>query len=100
MNSRLNELHLYLILCDDIQITVLIHVLKSDWCGYIIYHTLGLCQADCEVSGSTVDVFGKATDVNLTVTNSPLSVATGHRYTAEYHPPSSHNVPAPQSDGR
>ncbi|XP_024155379.1 zinc finger protein GLIS3 [Oryzias melastigma] len=55
---------------------------------------------DCEVSGSTVDVFGKATDVNLTVTNSPLSVATGHRYTAEYHPPSSHNVPAPQSDGR
>uniref|UniRef100_A0A8C8DJF3 Transcription factor IIIA n=1 Tax=Oryzias sinensis TaxID=183150 RepID=A0A8C8DJF3_9TELE len=55
---------------------------------------------DCEVSGSTVDVFGKATDVNLTVTNSPLSVATGHRYTAEFHGQWFHNAPAPQSDGR
>lgn len=79
---------------------VLIDLLRSDWCGYFIHQTLGLCQADCEVSGSTVDVFGKATDVNLTVTNSPLSVATGHRYTTEFHAQSFHNAPAPQSDGR
>ncbi|KAM6902453.1 zinc finger protein GLIS3 [Xenentodon cancila] len=46
---------------------------------------------DCAVSGSAVDVFGQAAAVSLTVTSPPMSVVTGHTYTAG---------PQSQSDAR
>ncbi|XP_061589160.1 zinc finger protein GLIS3 [Cololabis saira] len=46
---------------------------------------------DCAVSGSAMDVFGRAAAVSLTMTSPPMSVVTGHTYTTG---------PQSQSDAR
>lgn len=73
-------------------------------CGYFAYLILGLCPADCSLSGPTMDVFGQAAAVNVTVTSSPMALVKGQPYTAgpavPHPPPQSHSVPVPHSDTR
>nr|XP_014264451.2 zinc finger protein GLIS3 isoform X3 [Maylandia zebra] len=61
-------------------------------------------KADCSLSGPTMDVFGQAAAVNVTVTSSPMALVKGQPYTAGPavpHPPlQSHSVPVPYSDTR
>ncbi|XP_074474197.1 zinc finger protein GLIS3 isoform X1 [Sebastes fasciatus] len=61
-------------------------------------------KAGRSVSGPTMGVFGQPAAANLTVTSSPMTVVTGHRYTAgpaAQHPPSHpHSMQIPHTDAR
>lgn len=56
------------------------------------------------MSRPNIEVFGQPAGVNMTVRSSPLTVVTGHPYTAGPavpHPPSHpHSVQVPHTDAR
>ncbi|XP_042364950.1 zinc finger protein GLIS3 isoform X2 [Plectropomus leopardus] len=54
----------------------------------------------CSASGPTIEVFGQPAAANLTVTSSPMTILTGHRYTAQHPPSHPHNVQIPHTDAR
>ncbi|XP_042364951.1 zinc finger protein GLIS3 isoform X3 [Plectropomus leopardus] len=57
-------------------------------------------KAGCSASGPTIEVFGQPAAANLTVTSSPMTILTGHRYTAQHPPSHPHNVQIPHTDAR